>query len=204
MLLVALIALAGLQAVEANASPATVEFLFTADCPTCGGTSSGPGVFTAISQGGNEYLVTKIQATINGFPVIIAPVGSITLAPATPNDNLVFFPPSSPGNIFSSEGLGMTIDGLANDLACGLTWTGGSGCAVLYPDNNAPNGTVHKAFFTLTETPIPAALPLFATGLGALGLLGWRRKRRATVVNPAQLHRRGETSDELPARVSNM
>jgi hypothetical protein len=28
-------------------------------------------------------------------------------------------------------------------------------------------------------TPIPAALPLFATGIGALGLLGWRRKRKA-------------------------
>lgn len=27
-------------------------------------------------------------------------------------------------------------------------------------------------------TPLPAALPLFATGLGALGLLGWRRKGR--------------------------
>ena len=27
------------------------------------------------------------------------------------------------------------------------------------------------------ETPLPAALPLFATGLGALGLFGWRRKR---------------------------
>jgi hypothetical protein len=27
-------------------------------------------------------------------------------------------------------------------------------------------------------TPLPAALPLFATGLSALGLLGWRRKRR--------------------------
>ena len=26
--------------------------------------------------------------------------------------------------------------------------------------------------------PLPAALPLFATGLGALGLLGWRRKRK--------------------------
>jgi hypothetical protein len=27
-------------------------------------------------------------------------------------------------------------------------------------------------------TPLPAALPLFLTGLGALGLLGWRRKRK--------------------------
>jgi len=27
-------------------------------------------------------------------------------------------------------------------------------------------------------TPIPTALPLFATGLGVLGLMGWRRKRK--------------------------
>ena len=33
--------------------------------------------------------------------------------------------------------------------------------------------------FTLVPTPLPATLPLFATGLGALGLLGWRRKRKA-------------------------
>ena len=35
---------------------------------------------------------------------------------------------------------------------------------------------------TATATPLPAALPLFATGLGALGLLGWRRKRKAQAV----------------------
>jgi PEP-CTERM motif len=29
-----------------------------------------------------------------------------------------------------------------------------------------------------SATPLPAALPLFASGLGALGLLGWRRKRK--------------------------
>jgi uncharacterized protein (TIGR03118 family) len=30
-----------------------------------------------------------------------------------------------------------------------------------------------------TATPLPAALPLFATGIGGLGLLGWRKKRKA-------------------------
>ncbi len=34
----------------------------------------------------------------------------------------------------------------------------------------------------VTPTPLPAALPLFATGLGALGLLGWRRKRKAAAL----------------------
>jgi len=39
-----------------------------------------------------------------------------------------------------------------------------------------PSGEI-RAF--LAETPLPAALPLFASGIGALGLLGWRRKRKA-------------------------
>ena len=30
-----------------------------------------------------------------------------------------------------------------------------------------------------SATPLPAALPLFASGLGGLGFLGWRRKRKA-------------------------
>jgi len=31
---------------------------------------------------------------------------------------------------------------------------------------------------SIAATPLPAALPLFVTGLGALGLLGWRKKRK--------------------------
>ena len=30
----------------------------------------------------------------------------------------------------------------------------------------------------VSATPLPGALPLFATGLGAMGLFGWRRKRK--------------------------
>jgi hypothetical protein len=39
------------------------------------------------------------------------------------------------------------------------------------------SGTISPA-----ATPLPAALPLFATGIGGLGLLGWRRKRKAQAV----------------------
>jgi hypothetical protein len=37
----------------------------------------------------------------------------------------------------------------------------------------------------LVVTPLPAAFPLFATGLGAFGLLGWRRKRKAVAIATA-------------------
>ena len=32
---------------------------------------------------------------------------------------------------------------------------------------------------SVTVTPLPAALPLFASGLGTIGVLGWRRKKKA-------------------------
>jgi len=55
------------------------------------------------------------------------------------------------------------------------TLTGSGGFEGASGESFFPNGT-------LTATPLPAALPLFATGLGGLGLLGWRGKRKAQAV----------------------
>jgi hypothetical protein len=47
---------------------------------------------------------------------------------------------------------------------------------------NSPVVTSDYLSFTVSNmtltTPLPTALPLFAFGLGAMGLLGWRRKRK--------------------------
>ena len=41
------------------------------------------------------------------------------------------------------------------------------------------NGETGGLFGAINPVPLPGALPLFATGLGALGLLGWRKRRKA-------------------------
>jgi hypothetical protein len=47
----------------------------------------------------------------------------------------------------------------------------------------ASNGDfVQLTIPSASTVPLPAGLPLFATGLGALGLLGWRRKRKASAL----------------------
>ena len=45
---------------------------------------------------------------------------------------------------------------------------------------SSPLGTASKT--VILSGPIPAALPRSATGLGAMGLLGWRTKRKAQAV----------------------
>ena len=47
-----------------------------------------------------------------------------------------------------------------------------------YSYNENMAGTWYLDGQIISATPLPAALPLFATGLGGLGLLGWRRKRK--------------------------
>jgi hypothetical protein len=76
---------------------------------------------------------------------------------------------------------GMTfVRYLQDDVDTGLSmpWEdclGGGGCPV-----GAFGGNIE--FAAVSNTPLPATLPLLATALGGLGLLGWRRKRKAQTI----------------------
>ena len=52
-----------------------------------------------------------------------------------------------------------------------------------YEQTGGDFGQLDYAPMSVSATPLPAALPLFATGLGAMGLFCWRRKRKARVIS---------------------
>lgn len=60
--------------------------------------------------------------------------------------------------------------------AGGSSWYGVAGYTAV---DTSVSSSGDYSTWSNAATPLPAALPLFATGLGALGLLGWRRKRKA-------------------------
>lgn len=135
----------------------------------------------------NSGLITEIDnGLLNGTAItLLAPNGSF-------NDNL--FSSSSPW--ISTIGLGFTTpDGVEwtiwSNGGSDYAWCNNSGQNVAYqcnsldgpPANPFDPIQIEGSSFSAApvpdgETPLPAALPLFATGLGTLGLLGWRRKRK--------------------------
>ena len=84
--------------------------------------------------------------------------------------------------IFKNTGSAITGSDLFNDSNNNFL-----GFQRVFNSDGSLTGTVDTNVGLITQfdtspvstVPLPAALPLFATGLGALGLLGWRRKKAA-------------------------
>jgi hypothetical protein len=83
---------------------------------------------------------------------------------------------------FGTYNLSTSIGPLTGDFGLinpGFSFPTTAGALII---NSLVTNPTFTAAAGATATPLPAALPLFATGIGGLGLLGWRRKRKAQAV----------------------
>jgi hypothetical protein len=69
----------------------------------------------------------------------------------------------------------LSSDRLSLDYAHAEQWPG----PIIHYDE-ASTSTLGTWSRSDSAVPLPAALPLFASGLGVMGVLGWRRKRKKT------------------------
>jgi hypothetical protein len=173
LLRVVALSLATLLGGAFQASALTINFDENGNCSgDCG------GYYTTVDPSGNSGLTVLIyhllQIVDPGSVNILDPNGDVS-------DSLYFFTPTQ------SRTSDMAFYSYDND-----GWLADVGAiATLFPNPDVTaqedadgnftyiaNANTYNGFSGLSETPIPAALPLFASGLGALGLLGWRRKRK--------------------------
>jgi hypothetical protein len=194
---IASIALMAFGAPAANAS--TFNWTFQT---SNGSTVFGSGTITATDQGSGtdsagsghyeEYLVTGVTGSFssNGGLAHTTITGPAPAGAYEFNDNLVFYNTGSGaadldgvgfalGTYLGSPLYGDFVCQFTTAFTCQLNYESGFGGTV---HNTGTIGTPGDEFILSAVTPLPAALPLFATGLGAMGLFGWRRKRKNTAV----------------------
>jgi hypothetical protein len=149
---------------DVNVGPPLVAHLFstinTSAAASCSSTFSGGGGCTGSAFTGGSLVTNSIDVPLD-MPVLVKlflEVGANGVSAG-----------ASASSLFENS-LDFPIGSALFNLAAGVTV------------NAASSFVTDNVFAPPTSaTPLPAALPLFVTGLGALGLLGWRRKKKAAL-----------------------
>ena len=142
----------------------------------------------------DDRAVLRLNGTIVASTGIFGPgPGSMVLSLGGSNDpfNFQYGNPFGyvPGNtgpfaaITSGFVTGLnTLEIIVNDTNTGIVGNLSSGVNCSFAECLAPTNVHLTAEVTFDgavgEVPLPGALPLFATGIGALGLVAYRRKRK--------------------------
>jgi hypothetical protein len=126
-----------------------------------------------ISSAGSDAVINEI-----GDLVLIAKsTGIVFSLTASSTSLLEFCGGTTVAGSCTSQDLFTLFDNTSNKNGTGnIGWQFSSSSTFSAPLD--PGDQITLAAPMEAATPLPAALPLFATGLGALGLFGWRRKRK--------------------------
>ena len=134
---------------------------------------------------GSAYISINIGSALYSFNT---PENTLSIFWGSPDSyNTLSFYASKDGTgtpLFSLTGSSLLIQGYGHDLVNFQTLDGFFNSVVLSSTDYAFEFTNLSAYGPPTVagnvavTPLPAALPLFTTGLGALGLIGWRRNKK--------------------------
>jgi hypothetical protein len=164
---------------EARASIVNYEFVpgtdFTLDAT---GTISGTFTYNTSS-----YVMTNIDVTISGATGFDGTY-TYTYEPfdASSSVGFQYASDSASDNVFALLLLyfSLPLDGSPglDHLSAIFGYNLGHDCGQGTGNNCELGGAPLSGGVEIESTPLPAALPLFATGLGAMGLFGWRRKRK--------------------------
>jgi CRP-like cAMP-binding protein len=143
----------------------------------------------------NEFLSTNPLPDPTNHYMVADPTVTVTLTQPASYVGFLVGTADAPNTVTVMDGAttltSFSMTSLLASLTNGfLNITAGPGEVIteIIETNHPPGQPDHCCFETdnyaaiLTSpapVPLPGALPLFATGLGVLGLLGWRRKRKA-------------------------
>jgi hypothetical protein len=136
---------------------------------------TGEIYYEAANFGSPITSLISISLTINGHSYALSEVGfgaNGAVGKKNPSGTGVFATPTGTDDFF----LGWHIGGAPISFSYTAAYDGVNDYQLAFWQATAFDNFTETVVGT---TPLPAALPLFATGLGLMGLLGWRRKRKA-------------------------
>jgi hypothetical protein len=153
-----------------------------------GNSVSGSGILFGTDLGSGTFLLTSGSGTSSEAGTLTLMMAGTWINTLTPSVNLTSDNLLTPGSNPTLNGNGIVFSGssLPSNSQFFNIWGNGPNNYTYFNNWDGPFPAVNLTLdnFTITNlgdvvaTPLPAALPLFAGGLGVIGLLARRRKRK--------------------------